>query len=411
MPWKHILITATRGLRTHLTRSALTILGIVIGVAAIIIVMSLGQGAQDLILDQISGLGPETVILRPGGDTTDITSALFAKSITQKDIAALERKQNVPNLESFAPIVLVSKTVEYRGSAYRPTIMGGSVEFVTDIIDVGLADGQLYTALEIEKKERVAVLGAEVKDDIFGNGRAVGEKIKIGDRSFKVVGVLKKAANSTAFGINKLVMIPHTSAQTYITGDDFYNEVMLRADSPDNAKKMAYDIELTMRASHNIDFDEDDDFNVQTQEDVIEQIETVINIFTAFLIAVVSISLVVGGIGIMNIMLVSVSERTKEIGLRKALGARGKDILRQFLTEAVILTSIGGVIGVLLGTAVSIGIAIVLAETVAEGWSFAFPITGALLGVGVSAGVGLIFGIYPANQASKKSPIEALRYE
>ena len=186
---------------------------------------------------------------------------------------------------------------------------------------------------------------------------------------------------------------------------------MLRADVPENAEKMAYDIELTLRDEHDIGFGEEDDFHVQTQEDVIEQIETIVNVFTAFLIAVVSISLVVGGIGIMNIMLVSVSERTKEIGLRKALGARGKDILRQFLTEAVILTSIGGVVGTIIGTLISLGVSLILAQTVAEDWTFSFPVAGAFLGVGVSAGVGLLFGIYPAGQASKKSPIEALRYE
>ncbi len=411
MPFKHVLITAFRGLRTHLTRSALTILGIVIGVAAIIIVMSLGQGAQNLILDQVSGLGPETVVLSPGGNTTDITAALFAQSITQTDLDALGRKQNVPNLVEYAPLVVVSESIEYRGEQFRPTILGASVEFLSELIGFEVRDGQFYTQDDIDQVARVAMIGHDVKNDIFGNGRAVGEQIQIGDRKFKVVGVFAEAGSIAGLNIDTLVMLPQTSAQTYITGNSFFNEVYLVADDAANVEKMAYDITLTLRDTHDIGFGEDDDFQVNTQEDVIEQIETIVNVFTAFLIAVVSISLVVGGIGIMNIMLVSVSERTKEIGLRKALGARSKDILTQFLTEAIILTSIGGIIGTIIGALISLGVSVVLAQTVAEGWAFSFPVTGALLGVGVSATVGLIFGIYPANQASKKSPIEALRYE
>lgn len=411
MPLKHTIITAVRGLSTHLTRSALTVLGIVIGVAAIIIVMSLGQGAQDLILDQVSGLGPETVILRPGKGTTDIGTTLLAQSLTAKDIEALKRKQNVPNLVDVAPFVIMSDPIKYRNKVYRPTLFGGPAEFITGLLDIKLEAGRLYTDADIEQKARVALLGSDIKEDLFGNGNAIGEQIQIKDRKFKIVGVFAEKGQAGPFDVDKLVMLPQTSAQTYVTGSDYYQEVMLRADKPENATKMAYDIEVTMRDVHDIGFGEDDDFYVQTQEDVIEQIETIISVFTAFLIAVVAISLVVGGIGIMNIMLVSVSERTKEIGLRKALGARGVDILRQFLTEAVILTSIGGVIGVIVGALVALGIAVVLAHTVAENWTFSFPIFGAFLGVGVSASVGLIFGIYPASQASKKSPIEALRYE
>ena len=411
MPFKHVLITAFRSLRTHMSRSALTILGIVIGVAAIIIVMSLGQGAQNLILDQVSGLGPETIVLNPGGDTTDITSLLFAQSITQDDLDALERKQNVPNLVRTAPFVTIPDPIEYRGEVFRTTVMGGSVEHMATMLDFEVGDGQFYTQDDIDSRARVVVIGSDIKTDIFGNGRAVGEQIQIGERKFKVVGVIEDAGSIAGFNLGKIVMLPHTSAQTYITGNDFYNEVHLVADDAANVKKMAYDITLTLRDTHDIGFGEDDDFQVNTQETVIEQIETIVNIFTAFLIAVVSISLVVGGIGIMNIMLVSVSERTKEIGLRKALGARSKDILTQFLTEAIILTSIGGIIGTIIGALISLGVSVVLAQTVAEGWAFSFPVAGALLGVGVSATVGLIFGIYPANQASKKSPIEALRYE
>lgn len=411
MKFKHIFLTAIRGLSSQLTRSALTVLGIVIGVAAIIIIMSLGEGAQKLILDQVSGLGPETVILRPGKDSTDITSVLFSRSITKHDVELLERKENVPNLKSVAPSVMVPDPIEYRGEKFKAMVFGGSAHFIVDILDIALASGVLFTQEDIDQNARVAIVGDTIKEDLFGNGNALGEHIQIKDKKFKIIGVFTDTADVGPLTINEMVIIPYTTAQTYITGNDYYNEVMIRADVPENAKKMAYDIVLTMREAHDIDFGDDDDFNVQTQEDVIARIETIVNVFTAFLIAVVAISLVVGGIGIMNIMLVSVSERTKEIGLRKALGARSRDILQQFLTEAIILTGIGGIIGVLVGTLISAVSAIVLARTIAEDWTFTFPIFGAVLGVGVSVIVGLIFGIYPAHQASKKSPIEALRYE
>ena len=411
MKFKHIFLTALRGLSSQLTRSALTILGIVIGVAAIIIIMSLGEGAQKLILDQVSGLGPETVILRPGKDSTDITTVLFTRSITKHDVELLKRKENVPNLKSVAPSVMVPDPIEYRGEKFKGMVFGGTADFVVDILDLTLGSGELFTQEDIDQNARVAIIGDTLKEDIFGNGSALGEQIQIKDKKFKIIGVFADTADVGPLTINEMVIIPYTTAQTYITGNDYYNEVMIRADAPENAKKMAYDIVLTMRDAHDIGFGDDDDFNVQTQEDVIERIETIVNVFTAFLIAVVAISLVVGGIGIMNIMLVSVSERTKEIGLRKALGARSKDILRQFLTEAIILTGIGGIIGIIVGAIISAFSAIVLARTIAEDWTFTFPILGAMLGVGVSAMVGLIFGIYPAYQASKKSPIEALRYE
>lgn len=411
MKFKHIFLTAIRGLSSQLTRSALTILGIVIGVAAIIIIMSLGEGTQKLILDQVSGLGPETVILRPGKDSTDITNILFARSITKHDVELLKRKENVPNLKSVAPSVMVPDPVEYRGEKFKAMVFGGSANFIVDILDITLASGALFTQEDIDQNARVAIIGDTIKEDVFGNGNALGEQIQIKDKKFRVVGVFEDTSNVGPLTINEMVLIPYTTAQTYITGNDYYNEVMIRADAPENVEKMAYDIVLTMRDAHDIGFGDDDDFNVQTQEDVIERIETIVNVFTAFLIAVVAISLVVGGIGIMNIMLVSVSERTKEIGLRKALGARSRDILRQFLTEAIILTGIGGVIGIMVGALISALAAVVLARTIADDWTFAFPIFGAVLGVGVSVVVGIIFGIYPAYQASMKSPIEALRYE
>ncbi len=410
MKLKYVILTALQALRSQLTRSLLTVLGIVIGVTAIILIMSLGQGAQQLILEQVSGMGRETVTLRPGSGNTDI-SAIFAQSLTKADLDALRRKQNVPNLESVVPSLVVTELVTYRNEAIRTMIWGGSAEFLVEVMDLELSAGELFTENDIAQHARVAVIGTDVKTDLFGNFHAIGEQIQIKNNRFRVVGVLANSASVGGFNINELVILPYTSTQTYVTGSDYYNEIMIRADSVENVDKLVYDVTRTMRESHGIRFGDKDDFNIQTQDDFIASIETIITVFTAFLVAVVAISLVVGGIGIMNIMLVSVTERTKEIGLRKAIGARGQDILMQFLIEAVILTGVGGIVGILFGALLSLSMAFILTQTVAEGWSFAFPVFGAVLGVGVSVMVGLVFGIYPAHQASRKSPIEALRYE
>ena len=413
MPFKHTFYTAIQALQDHKSRSILTILGVVIGVAAIILVMSIGKGVEALILNEVSGLGPETVVLRPGGNLTDITQTLYSQSITSSDIEALKRKQNVPNLVEIAPFVISYETLEYQGKLYRPSIFGAPAEFISNLFDLTLAEGNLYTDDDIDQEARVAVIGSEIREEVFGSSRAIGKQVKIKDRKFKVIGVLEKHGSIGGFNIDTLVLIPQTSVQTYITGTDYFAEVMIRADSPENVDKLAYDVWVTLRDTHNLSLHEEDDFNITTQEETIKSIETIVNIFTWFLIAMVAISLIVGGVGIMNIMLVSVSERTKEIGLRKALGATRKDILNQFLAEAIILTSLGGVLGIIIGTSVSFLVAIVLINQVdaTSDWEFIFPVFGSILGVGVSASVGLLFGIYPANQAAKKSPIEALRYE
>lgn len=411
MSLKHTIRTALQALAIHKMRSALTILGIVIGVSAIIIVMALGSGVQKLVLDQISGLGAESVVIRPGESLLDISNVLFSTSLKERDVEALRKKSNVPNIASIAPFVIVSESIEYRGETFHPTIFGGSVEFISKILDVFPEEGELYTDYDIDQNARVAVIGSELRVELFENQEAVGKNIRIRNQRFRVVGVFPKKGSLGGFNFDNMVMIPHTTAQRYITGTDVYNEIIVSADAAENVDKMVFDIIATLRETHEIDRGEKDDFNVQTQQNLIDQIELITSILTAFLAAVVAISLVVGGISIMNIMLVSVTERTKEIGLRKALGARQQDILRQFLFEAIILTALGGLIGILVGTLVALGASFALAQTIAPDWSFTFPISAALLGIAMSGGVGLIFGIYPANQAAKKSPIEALRYE
>jgi len=408
--FKYILLSALEAIRLNKSRSFLTVLGIVIGVASIIMIMSLGSGAQNLILGEISQMGAETVMVLPG-DFND-PQAVFSDSLTIRDYEAILVPANAPNLVSAMPAVIIPGNVSYLGETYTPGVMlGAAAEFFGQTFNVFPSAGVMFTDVDINSNARVAIIGNTVKNELFGPSDAVGERINIRGTQFRVVGVYGQTGQRGVFDIDDLVIVPYTTAQTYLVGSNHFQRIIARADSPDNVDKLAHDIRATLRETHNLYPGEKDDFAVVTQQGLLDQISVIIGILTAFLTAVVAISLVVGGIGVMNIMLVSVTERTREIGLRKALGATKRAILWQFLTEAVVLTMAGGVIGILLGGLASFGISIVLSQTVAAGWSFSFPVGAAVLGVGVSAAVGLIFGLYPAKRAADKSPIEALRYE
>jgi len=398
----------------HKGRSGLTVLGIVIGVMSIILIVAIGRGAEEIILGEIGLLGAETVVVRPGQQPTgptDIASTLFSDSLTEKDVEALKKKSNVPHLTDVAPIVIVPGSVSYEGDTYRGQILGGSAEFMQVMFDVYPAEGAIFNEVDIKSRASVAVIGSDVKEELFGDGDAVGESIKIKGRNFRVVGVYPPRGKVAFLDIDEIIIVPYTSAQTYLLGIDHFHEIITKAESPQLVEQTVRDIEITLRERHNITDPDKDDFFVVTQGGIVSQVEIILGALTALLSSVVAIALVVGGIGVMNIMLVSVTERTREIGLRKAVGATTRDILKQFLIEAIILTFLGGIIGVAIGFALSIGATYGISSYLNKEWVLSFPVSAAVLGVGMSAAVGLIFGIYPARKASQKSPIEALRYE
>lgn len=394
------------------SRSALTVLGIVIGITSIILIMSLGKGAQNLILSQIQSIGPKTIAVVPGREPkgpTDIISTL-TNSLKEKDLEALQKKENVPHLAKLMPLVFGSETAGFENETYRTTIFGVT-NFFAEIYDMYPEQGRLFSDEEIKGSASVVVIGSKVKQELFGQNEALGEKIKIKGKNFKIIGVMPKKGQSSFLNFDEAVVIPYTTAQQYIFGIKHFNRLVIEADEEANVEKTVQDIKATLRNSHNITDPGKDDFFVETQAQAIQTVSVITDVLTLFLGAVAAISLLVGGIGIMNIMLVSVTERTREIGLRKALGATEKDIMIQFLLEAVFLTASGGVIGIVLGAGFSFLASVVISSVLSVKWAFSLSLLAIILGLGMSAVVGLIFGIYPARQASLKSPIESLRYE
>jgi putative ABC transport system permease protein len=409
---KYSFKTAVNGLKAHRSRSILTILGIVIGITSIILVVSLGEGAQNLILSQIKSIGSKVIAVAPGRKPkgpTDFAS-LFTDSLKQKDIDLLQQKSNVPHLSTIMPIVFGSESVAWNGDTYRTNIFGVT-EMFAKVYDMYPNEGRIFSDDEVKGYAEVAVIGSKVRDELFGNSDPLDQKIKIKGRNFRVVGILPNKGQVSFVNFDDAVIIPYTAGQQYIFGIKYFHRLVIEADDEKNVPETVQDITLTLRNSHNITDPAKDDFFIETQTEAIDMVGTILNVLTLFLTAIAAISLLVGGIGIMNIMLVSVTERTTEIGLRKALGATKGNILTQFLLEAVILTALGGVIGVVLGALFSYIISLILGKVMNLAWTFTFPVSAALLGIGVAACVGLIFGIYPAKQAASKSPIEALRYE
>lgn len=412
MTSKRNLITAFQGLNSHKSRSMLTILGIVIGITAIILVMSLGKGAQNLILNQIQGLGTKTIVVIPGREPkgpSDVSQTL-SDSLKEKDLEALKKKSNIPTLKKIMPIVFGGATAAFGDETYRTNIFGAS-EFIFETFEIYPEKGNLFTEDDIRGRANVVVIGSKIKDELFGAVDALGQKIKIKGINFRIIGILPKKGQVSFFNFDEAAVVPYTTAQQYIFGIKFFHRFIVEAESEDLIPETVNDIKITLRNSHNITDPSKDDFFVETQADVAARLSTITSVLTLFLTSVAAISLVVGGIGIMNIMLVSVTERTREIGLRKALGATDGNILTQFLLEAILLTGMGGAVGIALGALFSFAASVFLTRMYALDWPFSLPLSAVIIGVAVATAIGLVFGIYPALQASRKSPMEALRYE
>ncbi len=408
------IISALRNLRLNWGRSLLTILGIVIGIVAIVLVIALGDSARGLILQEVQSIGAQAIIVRPGRQPENpgqFAESAFSDSLTQRDVVALQNPFNVPAVRSVNPAILVPGEVTFQDDVYRATTFGWTPDAMLALFNISPVQGAYFTPDDIRQQARVVVIGDTVKRELFGQSDAVGQHLKIRDHAFRVIGVFAPQGQVLAFNVDDIVLMPYTTAQKDMLGIDYYHEIFVEVGPEADIPTVSSDIKATLRETHGISDPTKDDFFVVTQQDIVESLSTITRVLTVFLVAMSSISLVVGGVGIMNIMLVSVTERTQEIGLRKAVGATNKDIRQQFLAEAILLTVGGGLIGT--GGALTIAALItIVARTYFNlNWPYTFPLAGILLGVGTAALLGLTFGLYPAQKAAQKHPIEALRYE
>lgn len=393
---------AVRSLLRNKTRSLLTMIGVIIGVSAVISLVSIGQGLQNYINSQFESLGSNVIAVLPGkvGDSSGSFSGgsipnITGTKLTMKDVSDIAKLGG--SIESVGAAIQSAASVSYQGKTRYTTILGLDAEY-PKIRNLSVDSGRQITNTDIKSDKNVAVIGTTIVDKLFSGSNPIGKQIKIGGQKFEVVGVLKEIG-SGGFGVdtNSYAIIPITSAQS-VFGIKGVQTIAVKATDKESITPAINQVKKLL--SKHL---EDDDFSVIDQGSLIQTINQILGVITVALGGIAAISLVVGGVGIMNIMLVSVTERTREIGLRKAVGAKPQDILVQFLIEAVILSLGGGVIGIILG---EIGAWLMgrFIETSVSLWSIA-------LAFGVSALIGIIFGVAPAARAAKLSPIEALKYE
>ncbi|MGD0328531.1 MAG: ABC transporter permease [Minisyncoccia bacterium] len=408
--------TATRSLTHGKMRSILTMLGIVIGIASVIVLMSIGQSAQDLILGQVQSIGSNLIIIIPGAPSNGKFSppasaqGVVITSLQQNDVDALQRE---PSVDLAVPEVRGQAEVVYGNNNATESYIGSTADFFVVSNLAKVSEGQTFSKNDVDSANHVVVIGPDLAQTLFGpNIDPLNKVIMVKGVSFRVIGVLNKGGTG-AFGVDigNLVVMPISAAQKQLLGITYFNVIIVQANAAYDINFVKSRITFVLRQDHGITDPNKDDFNIETQADILSILGSITSILTLFLAAIASISLVVGGIGIMNIMLVSVTERTREIGLRKAVGATNTDILQQFLIESVLLTFVGGVIGITVGAAVVGAVFLVLSSFFSIGWVFAFPLSAVVLGLVVSGIAGIAFGIYPARQASRKNPIDALRYE
>ena len=407
---------ALASLGANKLRAALTMLGIMIGVAAVITLLSIGDGVTRFIAEQFSGLGSNLVFIipvqeepgRPGSDP------LAESTLTLRDAELLNDPALVPGAEAVAPSLLRDGELRYGGEVRQVSLRASTPDYLATW-GLELALGEFFTAVEYNGRSRVVVLGPDTVTNLFPeNVDPIGEAIKINGLNFRVIGVLKPEG-AGAFGGSRddLAIVPLTTAQDRLfnnrslrTGEFLVDAILMKAVDDAAIDGAIIDASEVLRQSHDINFRDADDFQILTQQDFLDAFGSVTSVLTVFLGAIASISLLVGGIGIMNIMLVSVTERTREIGLRKAVGAKRLDILGQFLTEAVIMAVLGGTLGIVLGL-----IGAYAVRTAVPELDTSVTFDSIALAVGFSVAVGLFFGIYPASRAAALNPIDALRFE
>jgi putative ABC transport system permease protein len=405
MNWLNIFKLSLRSILKSRMRGLLTTLGIIIGVASVIIMVAVGEGAQSNIQAQISSLGSNLIIIFPGASGVGGVNrgAGSSNRFTLEDVEKI--KKEAAFIKGVTPIVRTGDQVIGPGGNWNTSIQGVSADY-PQIGDWKLQEGEFFTDRDILSRAKVAVLGQEVVNNLFPNEDPVGQSIRIRNVPFKVIGVLK-SKGQTSMGQNSddIILAPCTTVLDRLVGGRFINFIQASASSVNLIDSAQAEIKEIMRAAHRLNPADDDDFTIRNQTQISEAFSSTAKILTLLLGSVAGVSLIVGGIGIMNIMLVSVTERTREIGIRLSVGARSSDILTQFLTEAIMLSLVGGIIGILIAFIVSL---------IFNGYDILTMIINpgiVMLSFLFSAGVGVFFGFYPAQKAANLNPIDALRYE
>ena len=405
MHLRDLLAMSAGNLRRTRNRSALAMLGIVIGVMSVIVILSIGEAAQRFIVGQIASFGSDLALVANGSEQTASSrpSQFIKESLTVSDLKKLERQ---PWVKLMSGVIMQSDVVSAGGQNNSAQVVGTTPD-EPDLYDTQVALGAFFGQADVDSRSNVAVLGYSIAQKSFGLENPIGKSVKIGGEGFRVIGVMRQSGTRFFQNVDQQIYLPYTTAMDLYHTKRFTMFVIKADGSLTEAQTR---IEAIVRDQHDITNPDDDDFHVMTQEDVIETSMQITGILQIFLTSIAAISLIVGGIGIMNIMFVSVTERTREIGLRKAVGARRGDVLGQFLTEAIILTGAGGIVGILAGIGMT-WIAIQVILQFQSGWSFDLWVNGRILGASVSTLVGVIFGDAPARRAARLNPIEALRYE
>ena len=406
---------ALRGLSANKLRAALTMLGIMIGVAAVITLLAIGDGVTRFVADQFSGLGTNLVFILPNeGGPGPMSDSLSESTMTLRDAELLADPSLVPGIDAVAPVMFRQVDLQYGGNPHSLLIRASTPNYAA-MNNLEIARGRSLDENDYNARSRVIVLGPDTVAALFPDDvDPLDQEVRVNGIPFRIVGLLtEKGAAGIGGSQDDIALIPLTTAQERLfdarssTGGDFLvDAVLIQASSDAAIDGIIIDASEVLRQSHNINFRDDDDFQILTQNDFVQAFGAVTGVLTLFLGAIASISLLVGGIGIMNIMLVSVTERTREIGLRKAVGARKADILGQFLTEAVVLALLGGLLGILIGVLGATAINLYVPEL-----DTSVTFDSVALAVGFSVAVGLFFGIYPASRAAGLHPIEALRFE